>query len=143
MSPLLAAPTAGSRRVSFGPTARLSFSSAGRGMGGAGTGIFGEVRTLLLISSSSTVCERRCLPVCVCLCDRVSVCVCLPVHFYLSVCVCDRMSACVCLSVCVCLCDRVCVCVCVCLFHHSLQLMEVINGLQMPMGAVCAERRSS
>ena len=35
-------PHAGGRRVSFGPTARLSFSSAGRGMGGTGTGIFGE-----------------------------------------------------------------------------------------------------
>ena len=37
-----AVPNAGARRVSFGPTARLSFSSAGRGMGGTGTGIFGE-----------------------------------------------------------------------------------------------------
>ena len=31
--------------MSFGPTARLSFSSLGRGMGGTGAGIFGEVRT--------------------------------------------------------------------------------------------------
>jgi hypothetical protein len=46
-SPSSAAPsnTGGGRRVSFGPTARLSFSSLGRGMGGTGAGIFGEVRT--------------------------------------------------------------------------------------------------